>query len=139
MGKKIKMKDNSDNWLVCGTRTKAEGYREFVFQKLNKIFSNNRALSPQGSNWKPNSIIEGCCPDSADVYAEEWAKEGGIEIQHHPATSGNYLARNIEMVKKADLIIAFWDGFSYGTAHTIAWATKRGVPVIIYMIKEVKE
>jgi len=34
------------------------------------------------------------------------------------------------------LVIAFWDGFSYGTAHTIAQATMRKIPVIVYYIKE---
>ena len=117
-----------DKWLICGTRNK--GYKELVFEKLNRKFWNERAMKPQGSDWKP-IIIEGCCPDSADEYAEEWAKEIGCEIMHHPSTSGNYLKRNIEMVQKADLVFAFWDGFSYGTCHTIAQAVMRNIPVIV--------
>ena len=115
----------TNNWLICGTRKK--GYKELVFKELNKLKSN-----------KPTSIIEGCCPDSADEYAENWAKENNINIQHHPSTLGNFLKRNIEMVNKADLVIAFWDGYSYGTAHTIAQAVMRKIPVIIYYLKDEK-
>jgi hypothetical protein len=117
-----------ERWLICGTRKK--GYEELVFEKLDELIGNK--LEPH----KPNSIIEGCCPDSADAYAEEWATREGITIQHHPSTSGNYLKRNIEMVKKATLVIAFWDGFSYGTAHTIAQAVMRDIPVIVVRLKE---
>jgi hypothetical protein len=109
-----------EKWLICGTRKK--DYKEVVFEKLTRRYYDERAMKSKGSNWKP-VIIEGCCPDSADEYAEEWAKENGCEIMHHPSTSGNYLKRNVEMIGKADLVIAFWDGFSYGTAHTIAFAT----------------
>ena len=40
------------------------------------------------------------------------------------------LIRNIEMLdQKPDLVIAFWDGKSTGTAHTITNAEKRTIPV----------
>lgn len=115
------------NWLVCGTRGKFS--KDFVFDKLSQLLSNKQALY---RNWKPDCIIEGCCSDSADVFAEDWAIEKGVHLEHFPATSGNYLVRNIEMCLKATLVIAFWDGYSYGTAHTIAQATMRKIPVIIY-------
>jgi hypothetical protein len=103
-----------DNWLVCGTRR--GDYKDFCITKLDEFYHNRKALKQKGSDWKPR-IIEGCCPDSADAYAEEWATGKGFEIMHHPSTQGNYLKRNIEMCKKATLVFAFWDGYSYGTAH----------------------
>jgi hypothetical protein len=109
------------NWLICGTRNKFN--KSIIFEKLNELLI---------SKGKPNSIVEGCCLNSADVWAEEWAKEQNILIQHHPSSSGNYLRRNIEMIEKSDIIIAFWDGFSYGTAHTIAQAVLRNKIIIIY-------
>ena len=112
----------NNNWLVCGTRKK--GYKDLVFEELNKLRSKLKPVLP-------DSIIEGCCPDSADEYAEQWAKENNVKIQHHPSTSGNYLNRNIEMVNKANLLIAFWNNYSYGTAHTIANAVIRNIPIII--------
>lgn len=119
------------NWLICGTRNKFN--KEFVINKLDKILLTQRAIY---KNWKPDSIIEGCCSESADVWAEDWAKNNDVRIQHFPSTSGNYIMRNIEMCKKASLVIAFWDGYSYGTAHTIAQATLRKIPIIIYHINE---
>jgi hypothetical protein len=125
-------------WLVCGTQQKT-CYRNKVFKVLDEKLSHRRACSPRGSGpWKPAAIVEGCCPDSADVYAEEWAKENDIPILHYPATSGTYLRRNIEMVEKCTSVFAFFDGFSYGTAHTIAWANIKRKPAHIYLLKEVK-
>ncbi len=126
----------SENWLICGTRKK--GYKELVFSNLDTMYFSKQAMASSEKGFKPNSIIEGCCNDSADVYAEEWAKLKDVPIQHHPSTSGNYLKRNIEMIKKASLVIAFWDGYSYGTAHTIAQAVMRNIPVKVINLKEQK-
>jgi len=115
-----------NKWLICGTRKK--GYQELVKEKLDERMMGRRI---------PPLIIEGCCPDSADEYAENWAKDKGVKIKHFPSTSGNYLRRNVEMVEeldKDDLVIAFWDGFSYGTAHTIALATSKNIPVVVIKI-----
>jgi len=119
--------------LICGTRSKMEDYKELVWKILNENI------------YYEDIIIEGCCQNSADQYAEEW--QGGqkevkgcnvkcTKIKHFPATSGNYLKRNIEMIKEADKVFAFWDGFSYGTAHTIAHAVRKGIPVTIIDLKE---
>ena len=107
--------------LVSGTRRK--GYDQIVRMNLD-------ILKP-----KISEIIEGCCPNSADKYTEDWANENDIKLNHHPSTSRNYLKRNIEMVKKCDEVIAFWDGFSYGTAHTIATAVAYGKKAIVIMIR----
>jgi len=115
--------------LICGTRKK--GYDNLVRAKLNSILPVYGIFE----------IIEGCCPDSADEYAEQWVIEGTvnsekeIKVNHFPSNSGNYLKRNIEMVEQADKVIAFWDGFSYGTAHTIATAVSRGKKVEVVMLR----
>jgi hypothetical protein len=93
--------------LVCGSRTKID-YCFTVFIHLAKLYE------------EITEIIEGCCPNSADAYAEEYAKYNNINIRHFPSEPRNYLKRNIEMVQECDMILAFWDGYSYGTAFTIA-------------------
>jgi len=110
--------------LVCGTRSKIKGYKELVWKVLDPILKYDI------------EIIEGCCSNSADAYAEEWAKDHLIKVNHFPSTSGNYLKRNIEMVAISDKVIAFWDNFSYGTAHTIAHAVKKGIPTLIIDLKK---
>ena len=114
--------------LVCGTRKKIKGYTELVKNQLDSI---EKYYAP---DIKIDCIIEGCCPDSADIYAEEWAKEHNIEIKHFPANSGNYLKRNLEMIKECDRVIAFWDGWSYGTAFTIAHALNQLKKPLIVML-----
>lgn len=44
------------------------------------------------------------------------------------------LVRNIEIVENADVVMAFWDGVSNGTAFTIKQAEKLGKKVIIHEI-----
>ena len=117
-----------EDWLICGTRK--GNYSNLVIETLDKLRWNNRALY---KDWKPKSIIEGCCPGSADIWAEEWAKKNEVEIQHHPSTSGNYLKRNIEMVGKSSLVIAFWDGKSRGTAHMIQYM--RAIGKHVYVVR----
>ena len=117
-----------ERWLVCGSRKR--GYKELVFKELDEILKSYREF--YGPYWKPECIMEGCCPDSADTYAEEWAEKNEISIERHPASKGTYLKRNIEMIKSnPSEIIAFWDKFSYGTCHTIATAVLMGKPVTI--------
>lgn len=117
--------------LVCGTRKK--GYEQLVHDKLDQMIRNKRAIYP---GWNFECIIEGCCPDSADSYAETWAKKNDINIVHFPSSDNRYLKRNIEMVKKSNLVMAFWDGYSYGTAQTIAQASMRNVPCVIYFLNK---
>lgn len=112
--------------LICGTRKK--GYEIEVEKALIGL----RSKFGLGCF----EIIEGCCPNSADEYAENWAKVNGIKVNHFPSHSGNYLKRNIEMVEMADELIAFWDGFSYGTAHTIARSVIKGIPITVLNISE---
>ena len=93
--------------LVCGT----------------KFFSYNDTVRDllRTSLDKSTIVIEGCCKGSADQVAEEVAVEKRLEIRHFPA-KGSPLDRNVSMVKECDEVLAFWDGRSYGTAHTIATA-----------------
>jgi len=121
------MEDRKIKILICGTRKK--GYGLLVRQELDKIKLNSDV------RWKDFEIVEGCCPDSADTYAEKWAIENAIKVNHFPSKTGNYLKRNVEMVKLADTIIAFWDGWSYGTAHTIATAISLGKKVEVMLLK----
>jgi hypothetical protein len=39
--------------------------------------------------------------------------------------------RNQQMVDQCDKVVAFWDGQSRGTKHTVDLATAKGIPVDI--------
>ena len=116
-------------YLICGSRAKKD-YRHLVNDWLNL------------NHKKGDLVIEGCCKNSADEYAEDWIKEmsdgtveGAYPIKHYPGQQGTYLKRNIEMVRKCDKVIAFWDGYSYGTAHTIAQAVLNGKEVEVIKVE----
>jgi len=125
--------------LICGTRGKFAKYREMVETAII-----NEMLKCQNAGLDL-ILIEGCCPDSADNYAEQFHKsvygnhalpDCVVGIQHFPSNAGNYLSRNIEMVKECDAVIAFWNGFSYGTAHTIAQARLHNKRVDIWSLSK---
>ena len=69
----------------------------------------------------------------ADSLAERFANKHGLEKLIFEADWNKYgksagYRRNVTIVEHADLVIAFWDGKSKGTKHTIDIAEKKGVP-----------
>ena len=77
----------------------------------------------------------------ADSLGEKWAKENNVKtLIHRPDWNVHGKAagfiRNELIVDDSDLIIAFWDGLSRGSEHTINLAKKKGKEVkIIYFNK----
>lgn len=61
------------------------------------------------------------------VYAAEWDKHG---------KSAGYI-RNADIVKDCDELVAFWDGKSRGTLHSINIATKQGKTVTVIKYEEI--
>src|SRR3990167_4813311 len=106
--------------MICGTRgiKLRESHKNMIHAEL-----------------AGNELIEGCCKNSPDEEAEQIATRDGIKIHHFPSTKGNYLKRNIEMVAMADEVLAFWDGFSYGTAHSVAQAVMQKKKVYVIPTK----
>jgi hypothetical protein len=72
----------------------------------------------------------------ADSLAERWANENSVKtLIFKPdwtqyGKSAGYI-RNEKIVRESDLIIAFWDGISKGTNHTINITKKMGKKIII--------
>lgn len=72
-----------------------------------------------------------------DTIAEKFADDHGLEKciikpDYKRYKRGAPLRRNKEIVEKADLILAFWDGKSRGTMHTVKYAQECGKPVRVY-------
>jgi hypothetical protein len=71
-----------------------------------------------------------------DRFGEQYAKDNNIAVKRFlPDWSkgrGAGLARNVDMAKYADALIAIWDGESRGTAHMIREAEKHGLKVYIF-------
>lgn len=59
----------------------------------------------------------------ADTLAERFARQWGITMKVFPAQWGKYgnsagYRRNVDIIKEADIVFAFWDGKSKGTQHS---------------------
>lgn len=78
-------------------------------------------------------IVSGCAV-GADKLGERYAQERGFQIKRFPAEWSLHgkavgFIRNEEMAKYSDALIAFWDGVSRGTKHTIDLAEKHGLKI----------
>lgn len=73
-------------------------------------------------------IFSGHC-SGVDMLGERYAEENGYRVELFPAEWDKYgraagPVRNRQMVEKAELVIAFWDGRSKGTRSLIGYAEK---------------
>ena len=53
----------------------------------------------------------------------------------HPTVEAAYFARDEEMIRSADWVLAFWDGKSSGTSHELAYAQKLAKPIDLVVVK----
>lgn len=73
---------------------------------------------------KRGDILISGAARGADALAKRWADENGFEIIEYPADwaklgPGAGFARNRTIIDECDHCIAFWDGKSAGTEHSI--------------------
>ena len=73
-----------------------------------------------------------------DSCAAEYAKKNGLRLIELLPDYDRYgrrapLVRNVEIVKKCDFLLAFWDGVSRGTKFTLNEAKKQGKPFRVYV------
>lgn len=81
---------------------------------------------------KINKVISGAAR-GADSLGEKWANNNKIETLIFPADWEKHgkaagFIRNEDIIKNCDCCIAFWDGLSKGTAHSISLCEKYGKP-----------
>ena len=111
--------------LVCGSRTWIN--RDVIREKLSD-FTGDVTVIHGGARGADSIAAEVSCDYGFEVitfYAnwEKWGRFAGV-------------IRNLQMLEEnPDLVIAFWDGVSRGTAHTIKEAKKRKIPVNIVRSK----
>lgn len=73
----------------------------------------------------------------ADTLGERYGKEHDLPVDCYPAEWDRYgksagFRRNVVMLDNADMVVAFWDGKSKGTAHTIAHGRNKGLDVRVF-------
>jgi len=87
--------------------------------------------------WSVDEIVSGGA-DGVDRHGEEWSECQNIPLRTFKAEWGKYGSaagpkRNLEMVRYADALVAFWDGQSKGTRHIIREAQKAGLKVAVFV------
>lgn len=105
-----------------------------------RSFSNYELLASSLNNYvyKGDVIVSGGAK-GADSLAERFAKENSIEFVVYPANWEKFgksagFKRNVDIVNSSDIIIAFWDGKSKGTMHSIELAKKMNKKTIIIKV-----
>lgn len=92
----------------------------------------------QFAPWCPTVVLSGTAR-GVDMMGEWWANNKGIPVERYPA-DWEYFGkragpkRNEEMAKKADALIAVWDGLSRGTKHMIETAKAYGLRVHVVKV-----
>lgn len=84
----------------------------------------------------PITIVSGKAK-GADSLGERYAQERGLDVLLFPADwkkhgRGAGPIRNAQMAEEADMLIAFWDGTSRGTANMIGQMQRRGKPYKVF-------
>ena len=83
---------------------------------------------------KNDSLISGGAR-GVDSYAESFFRAFNLPIEIirpiNPSNKMDYLFRNVEIITKADKIIAFWNGESKGTKFVIDYAKARHKEVVV--------
>jgi hypothetical protein len=98
-------------------------------------------------SWIASKLPEDChCIISGgavgiDSLAEKLARMRGIPfIKYVPDYRSHGrrapLIRNEKIIAKADLVLAFWDFHSRGTAFTIVRCLEKQIPVRVYRLRE---
>lgn len=84
----------------------------------------------------PSDIILCGMAKGADLLAYRWAVDNDAKVEDYPADwnkngkSAGYI-RNALMVDNATHVLAFWNGVSKGTKHTIDYARKKKLAIKI--------
>lgn len=111
------------------------GGRNFIdYAELNRVLSEVHMRKPI------TAIISGGAK-GADSFAENWAKERGIECiiflpdwEKYGKSAG--FKRNSLIINEADACVAFWNNISKGTKLSINLARKKGIPLKIIRYEE---
>ena len=123
--------------LIAGSRT-FKDHKKFKIE-VDQILN---TLMNDGIETKENIFIIGGKADGTDTLAaiyRDWFNYDGIDV---PVTKDDWntygkkagILRNVKMLDMLDdssLVIAFWDGKSPGTGHTVSESRKRGLNLIV--------
>lgn len=109
--------------LICGSRRYNARYRWLIEERVAKL--------------EPGTlVIVGGAP-GVDTWAEEAAVERGLPVKVMRADwrlgrQAGYVRNTAMLNEGPGLVIAYWDGLSRGTVHTVTEAIRRSIQVEQY-------
>jgi hypothetical protein len=115
---------------IIGSR----GFTDYVaFCEALRPFNDNQCYG-----WPWTEVISGGAR-GVDSLAAQWAAEEGLKLTELKADWDRYgkragFLRNVDIIAAADMVIAFWDGVSKGTKHSIGLAHKARKPILIIYV-----
>jgi hypothetical protein len=105
-----------------------------------RTFNNYKLLKETLEPYKTKiTLVVSGAAKGADSLGEKWAYENNIKTLIFPAdwdTHGKRAGyiRNEDIIKNCDCCIAFWDGESKGTKHSLSLCKKYDKPVKIIKV-----
>lgn len=104
----------------------------FIYESIDKFLKENSVVKNE------LAIVSGGAR-GVDTIAEEYADKNNIQKIIFPAEWSTYgkqagFIRNYKIVDHADHVLAFWNGVSKGTNHTIELAKHKGIPINVIRI-----
>jgi hypothetical protein len=108
------------------------GSRDFPSEQRVRAYVD--ALFEEGDDPSLRPVIVSGGARGVDSWACQAALARGWEVDVHPADWDTYgksagYRRNQDIVLSSDLVVAFWDGKSKGTRHSIDLALRYLVPL----------
>jgi hypothetical protein len=103
-------------------------------------FTNYKLLQEILEQYKPKiTLVVSGAAKGADSLGEKWALENNIQTLIFHADWNQYgkragFIRNEDIIKNCDYCVAFWDGESKGTKHSLSLCEKYTKPVKIVQI-----
>lgn len=109
---------------------------KYLLNKMEEVVNMNLLQLSYEGEFPMFSVVSGGAR-GADKLAERFAEEHGVPIEifvpdwnRNPKSAG--ILRNLQIIDASDIIVAFWDGKSTGTKHTIETAAKLGKDVYVF-------
>lgn len=98
-------------------------------------FNNYDMVKETMSQYSPTAIVSGGAR-GADSLARKYVTDNNIQLIEFLAEWDKYgrgagFIRNKDIVANSDLVIAFWDGNSRGTQHSINLAKKANKELVV--------
>lgn len=113
----------------------ADAPKEFRIAIIgSRTFANTKLLATTMAEYlgRVTLVVSGGA-DGGDKLGARWARKNGVPTKifepNHKRYKHAYHHRNRLIVENCDLVVAFWDGRSTGTAYTVSYAKRLGKDV----------